>query len=108
MAKITQELEQQARAAKIVKRIKEERRIKTVFIREDILLNWFANGLKQPTGGFITAVEGIPDNAIPMGVEWRQEYGAFCFLLGSLEFDSVPEGQYAPALNILVKQVSHE
>jgi len=92
------------RAAETVKQIRDERRIKAAYIREDLLLNWFASGMEHQTGGFITFIEGIPKSAICMGVDWALEFGAFKFLIGSLEFDKVPEGQQAPTVNITIRQ----
>lgn len=96
------------KADKLLKQIRQERRIKTVFLREDLLINWFATGLEKPTSGFISVVEGIPKHTFVMGVEFNMQYGAFMFLLGSMEFEPVPEGQYAPALNIIIKQFDNE
>lgn len=105
MAMGKQKLEAAAEQAdKLLKQIRQERRIKTCHIREDLLINWFATGLQQPTSGFITIVEGVPKPVFVMGVDYDMQYGAFRFLLGSMEFDAVPEGQYAPALNLSIKQ----
>ena len=96
------------RAAETLKQIRDERRIKVAMVREDVLLNWFASGMERPTSGFITFIEGIPKDAICMGVDWALEYGAFKFLIGSLTFDPVPEGQYAPAVNITIRQFNEK
>ena len=101
-------MDRAAEADKLLKQIRDERRIKTVHLREDLLINWFATGLQKPTSGFITVVEGVPNPVFVMGVDYDMQYGAFRFLLGSMEFDKVPEGQYAPALNLSIKQFDNE
>jgi hypothetical protein len=101
---MTSDQRNQERAAELLKQIRDERRIKVAYIREDILLNWFATGMEHQASGFITFVEGIPKDAICLGVDWALEFGAFKFLVGSVDFDSVPEGQQPPTLNISVRQ----
>ena len=92
------------RANDTQKQIIDERRLRMAYVRGDLLINWFKNGMDQPTKGFITFIEGIPENTLLLGVDYHIEMAGFKFLLGSLEFDKVPEGQYPEALNITIRQ----
>lgn len=100
--------EQQRAAAKTQKKIMDERRLRMAYVRGDILLNWFKNGITAPQTGFITFVEGIPDDVLLLGVDYSLEMGGFKFLLGSLEFEPVPEGEYPQPLPISIRQFDNE
>lgn len=92
------------RAKETQQKIMDERRLRMAYVRGDLLLNWFANGLNKPETGFITYINGIPENTLLLGVDYSLEMGGFKFLLGSLEFDEVPEGEYPKPLNINIRQ----
>lgn len=92
------------RANETQQKILDERRLRMAYVRGDVLLNWFANGMERPSNGYITFIEGIPENTILLGVDYSLEMGGFKFLLGSLEFKQVPEGEYPKPLNITIRQ----
>lgn len=89
-------------------KIMDERRLRMAYVRGDLLLNWFANGMERPAKGFITFIDGIPENTLLLGVDYHIEMNGFKFLLGSLEFEPVPEGEYPKPLNITVRQFDDE
>lgn len=89
-------------------KIMDERRLRMAYVRGDLLLNWFANGMELQNSGYITFIEGIPENTMLLGVDYSLEMNGFKFLLGSLEFDKVPEGEYPKPLNITVRQFDNE
>lgn len=93
------------RAAEVVSQIKAERRFKLAYISGDVMLAMLAYKTGKPFGNEVTSIKGIPDNAILMGVDYDIQYGAFVFLIGSLEFDSVPEHERPEGLT-LYTQVS--
>lgn len=97
MASQKQQMEQ---AAKIFEQIKKERRFKLAYIDGDQMLNMFAHAIGRPYGKEMTSIEGVPDNTLLMGVDYELEYGAFCFLLGNLEFEPLAENIRPAALNI--------
>jgi hypothetical protein len=101
---MTGEQRQQERANETIKQIMDERRLRMAYVRADLLLNWFANGMERPEKGFITYIDDVPANTILLGVDYHIETGGFKFLLGNLEFDPVPEGEYPKPLTISIRQ----
>lgn len=95
-------------AKRVQQQIMDERRLRMAYVRADLLLNWFANGMQRPNSGFITFIEGIPENTLLLGVDYSLEMGGFKFLLGSLDFEPTPEGEYPKPLNITVRQFDNE
>ncbi len=86
------------RAAEIYKQIKDERRFKLAYVSGDVMLGMLARGIGQPINNEITTIKGVPDNTLLLGVDYEIEYGAFCFLLGNLEFESLEENIRPEAL----------
>ena len=105
---MTTEQREMERAKETQQKIMDERRLRMAYVRGDLLLNWFANGMNKPQSGFITYIEGIPENTLLLGVDYSLEMGGFKFLLGSLEFKPVPEGEYPKPLNISIRQFDNE
>jgi hypothetical protein len=93
----------QKRAAEVMKKIYDERRIKTAFVRGDFLLHWFKKGINQPSDDYITIVDGIPEDVLVLGVDYEAQVAAFVFVLGSLDFEPVPEGEVPESLKIKIK-----
>lgn len=93
----------QKQAAETVKRIHDERRYKAAYVRGDFLLHWFSAGIQQPTDNYITMVDGVPADALVLGVDYVPASAAFMFLIGSLEFEPVPEGLQPEAVKIKIK-----
>lgn len=102
---MTSEQREMERAKETQTKIMDERRLRMAYVRGDVLLNWFSNGMTQPGNGYITFIDGVPDNTILMGVDYSLEMGGFKFLLGSLEFEPVPEGEYPKPLTITIRKV---
>ena len=88
------------RAAEIYKKIKDERRFKLAYISGDQMVAMFARGIGQPVSNEITRIEGVPGNTLVLGVDYEIEYGAFCFLLGNLEFEPLEENVRPEALKL--------
>lgn len=105
---MTTEQREMERAKETQQKIMDERRLRMAYVRGDLLLNWFANGMNKPQSGFIIYIEGIPENTLLLGVDYSLEMGGFKFLLGSLEFTPVPEGEYPKPLNISIRQFDNE
>lgn len=102
-AKVTKQKQDAKRAAEVMKQISQERRYKLAVVRGDLVVNWFINGMKKAKSGYISFVNGAPEDTVVLGVDYQIEYGAFVFLLGSMEFDSVPEGEKPETLMISVR-----
>lgn len=88
------------RAAEVYKQIKEERRFKLAYISGDNILGMFTRFTGKPINNEIISIKGVPDNTLVLGVDYETEYGAFCFLLGNLEFESVAENVRPEALTL--------
>lgn len=97
---MTNQQREMERAAEIFNQIKKERRFKLAYIDGDQMLNMFAHAIGRPYGKEMTQIEGVPDNTLLMGVDYELEYGAFCFLLGNLEFEPLEENIRPEALKI--------
>lgn len=102
-AKVAKQKQDAKRAAAVMEQINAERRFKLAIVRGDLLVNWFTQGMKKEKSGYITFINGVPENTLVLGVDYEIQYGAFVFLLGSLDFDPTPEGEKPETLQINVK-----
>lgn len=91
------------RAAEVYKKIKTERRFKLAYVSGDQVLAWFTRETGKPITPETAHIVGVPENTLVMGVDYELEYGAFCFLLGNLEFESVEENVRPAGLTLSVK-----
>lgn len=95
----TQQREMQ-RASDTLNTIRDERRFKLAYVSGDIMLALLAREIGKPITPEQTRIKGVPDNTLLLGVDYELEYGAFCFLLGNLEFEPLDEGIRPEALTL--------
>lgn len=93
-------------AAGIYQQIKDERRFKLAYISGDMILALLAREIGKPITPEVTRIKGVPDNTLLMGVDYDIQYGAFVFLLGNLEFESLPEGERPAGLTLYTQVVA--
>lgn len=88
------------RAAEVYKKIKEERRFKLAYVSGDVMLAMLSREIGKPINNEVTTIKGVPDNTLLLGVDYEIEYGAFCFLLGNLDFEPLEENIRPEALHL--------
>lgn len=100
---MTQAEREMERAAEIYKKIKDGRHFKLAYVSGDQVLAWFTREIGKPVTPETASITGVPENTLVMGVDYELEYGAFCFLLGNLEFESVTENVRPAGLTLSIK-----
>lgn len=91
-------------AMDVLRQIKDERRYKLAYVSGDSILELLARGIGKPIVDGETIIKGVPDNAVLLGIDYEIEYAAFVFLIGSLDFDTVPEGERPEGLTLYVRR----